>query len=889
MNRSLKLSLAIAMALGSANALALGLGPIEVKSKMNEPLVAEIVVTDSGDGDVAGLQAKLASAEDMARVGADSSGLSVPLDFTIAVGAKGKTVIRVTSAEAVRDPFLSFLLDVNWGKGRLLREYNVLLDPPVTAPSIVGTRAVAAPVKEPERTPAKPTPPAETRPAASAPPAATTSPAPAPAGAKPEPAKPVAAAKPEPAKKPPTDAKPEVEAAPPPAPKPTPAPAPAPAPVSGDYGPVASGETLWEIAARTRPERSVNVNQMMVALLQTNPQAFYRENVNALKRGAVLRIPNSDEARRLSASEAAAAVAAQNQAWASGAASAPVKLADSGRPESAPPSPPPPRATGAGDSRLELVPPKAGTSKSAADKPGSGGGTDTAARADLARVREQLATREQEATELRSRVTDLERIKADNEKLLNLKNSQISELQQRLGELNRQIEQQKRDLQKAQDELARKTSAATSAAPPVAEPPKPEVKPAETPVTPVTPAETPDPSKVDAGATAATTEPAPKPAEPAPGASEPKITPITEPAPVAAAEPTPSAPPATVEPLWTNPMVLGGVGLAVLAAAAALLMRRRKPAGEAEAEAEADITVAEGGASLGDQFIGGPIRARAEPVDLASDEEHTLLEHLATDPTRGEAHLALLQFYYQRRDADKFEQAANAFYAQVPDERGDTWQQVVDMGQDLLPGHSLFQDDRADFGQEPTLSDGGQDFDFDLNAGSSPKGGEVAASEPERGPVRFDFDMTPPPPSRVRAPEPEPEPEPEAFEFDMGPTAKTEQMAVPDFTADVPKVDGLDLPEPAVDFSFDTDLSGTPDLEPVTTQQIDSTALRTPAAGGAMPDFMGDDAVSTKLDLARAYLDMGDPDGAKSMLQEVLVEGNTPQKDEARRLLADLG
>jgi pilus assembly protein FimV len=165
MNRPLKLSLAVALALASSQAFGLGLGPIEVKSKMNEPLSADIVVLEGSPDETTGLRAQLAGAEDMKRVGVDSSGLTVPLDFTVMPGPKGRTVIHVTSTEPIRDPYISFLIEVNWGKGKLLREYNVLLDPPVVAP-VIATRAVAAPIREPERAAPKPAaPPPEAKPA----------------------------------------------------------------------------------------------------------------------------------------------------------------------------------------------------------------------------------------------------------------------------------------------------------------------------------------------------------------------------------------------------------------------------------------------------------------------------------------------------------------------------------------------------------------------------------------------------------------------------------------------------------------------------------------------------------------------------------------------------
>ena len=281
MKRPLQLSLAIALALGVTNAFALGLGPIQVQSGLNQPLNAEILIIQSAPGEAEGLIVQLATDEDFERVGMNRSGIGVPLEFTQAKNAKGEPIIRITSKEIVREPFVGLLLEANWPKGRLLREYTVLLDPPIMAPAVKGASAVAVATREPEPTAAKPLPPSQ--PAAKAPPAQAV--AATPPAARPKPAAP------EPAAVAPT----------------------APRVSGGDqYGPVAAGETLGEIARATLPNDSVNINQMMLALPKSNPQTFLKDNINVLKRADVLRIPNAEEvAANGSAREAAAAVRAR--------------------------------------------------------------------------------------------------------------------------------------------------------------------------------------------------------------------------------------------------------------------------------------------------------------------------------------------------------------------------------------------------------------------------------------------------------------------------------------------------------------------------------------------------------------------------------------------------
>src|SRR5882724_8002045 len=129
-----KLSLVIALALIGGNAFALGLGSIQVKSGLNQPLDAEIGVTADSPAEASGLTVNLASAEDFQRVGLSRARVSMPIDFSVATNGRGQPVIKLTTKDIVREPFLDFLVEVNWPNGKLLREYTVLLDPPVIAP-----------------------------------------------------------------------------------------------------------------------------------------------------------------------------------------------------------------------------------------------------------------------------------------------------------------------------------------------------------------------------------------------------------------------------------------------------------------------------------------------------------------------------------------------------------------------------------------------------------------------------------------------------------------------------------------------------------------------------------------------------------------------------------
>ncbi|MCW5578466.1 MAG: hypothetical protein KIS89_07475, partial [Dokdonella sp.] len=113
-------------AMASGAAYALGLGEILVKSRLNQPLDAEIVVREAVPGEAEQLVAKLASQDDFARIGLERARMPVMLRFETAQNDRGQTIIKVTSDEPVREPFLTLLVEANWSGGRLLREYGVL-------------------------------------------------------------------------------------------------------------------------------------------------------------------------------------------------------------------------------------------------------------------------------------------------------------------------------------------------------------------------------------------------------------------------------------------------------------------------------------------------------------------------------------------------------------------------------------------------------------------------------------------------------------------------------------------------------------------------------------------------------------------------------------------
>ncbi len=295
----------ISLLLAPFGAWALGLGDIELRSALNQPLDASIELVSPTPEELSDLRVALAAPETFDRYGLDRPGFLSRLSFDVVRDATGRDVIQVSSVEPITEPFVTVLVEAIWNRGRLLREYTVLLDPPVMLPAAAVIEPIEpAVVRAPE--PAQPAAVIE-RPAPVAP-----DPAPTPV---PEPVRvtPPAAAAAEPA--------PAPEPAPIPEPIPAPASSTAPAPVmvsdapaeSGAYGPVQRGETLWAIAAQYRPA-GITMNQMMVAMYESNPAAFMG-NMNLLREGATLVMPDAGALASVGAVEATQEAIRQTEEW----------------------------------------------------------------------------------------------------------------------------------------------------------------------------------------------------------------------------------------------------------------------------------------------------------------------------------------------------------------------------------------------------------------------------------------------------------------------------------------------------------------------------------------------------------------------------------------------
>ena len=300
---------AAAIALVSGQVQALGLGRLDVQSSLGEALRAEIDVTSLSPEEASSLQIRIASPETYRAAGVDYHPALAGAQVSLARRTDGRPYLRLISDRVVTEPFVDVILEMTWSSGRLVREYTLLLDPPRTnlaRPAAPATPAVvaAAPAAPPApATPSPVAPAAEPLVAQAAEPVRPAPSAPAPTRAAEPPARaasPAAPAAARPAPAPAAEPAPQREAAPS---------APRVAASPGEVR-VRRGDTLGGIARRVQHE-GVSLDQMLVSMFRANPQAFMGDNMNRLRAGAILKVPEAADAQAVERGEARSLIVAQ--------------------------------------------------------------------------------------------------------------------------------------------------------------------------------------------------------------------------------------------------------------------------------------------------------------------------------------------------------------------------------------------------------------------------------------------------------------------------------------------------------------------------------------------------------------------------------------------------
>ncbi|KGE04304.1 FimV/HubP family polar landmark protein [Pseudohaliea rubra] len=813
--------------LHAGQAAALGLGEMSLSSFLNEPLDAEVSLLDTRGLTTDDIRIRLAGVEDFERLGINRNYFLTSIDFRVSVDpATGRGVIRLSTDEPVVEPFLDLIIEARWPSGRLLREYTVLVDPPAFREEVL-TVSASARVAETEAEEAS----------ASTPP-----------GQQPE-------TPPEPQTRtgergdrvqvldsdlPPGEMPRRPFSA-----------ATVDEPQAGSRYLVKRDETLWQIARGARPE-GVSVQQAMLDIQRLNPEAFIDGNINRLKAGYIIYLPRAGDISSDDVADALAEVQAQNSAWSSGRSRTPGVTA-------------------------------AATLRISADSGGSDAPTadDTAeAVAAEGQAQQEAATAAVERAPAPS-PPEPDSPEPDPVAAATTASPLEGELAAQLAAMAGRLDALEATLSVKDQEIARLEDALREA-------------------------------RDSAQAAAAARARAEAPAEPV------------------ARAPVPA--PASSAASGFMPWVYGIAGAVVLVLLAVLGFRRRRRSGtplRSDATPARPASPAPAAAADDDVFAGVTLREdavdMAAPVVAAADGEEPAHRDVSErgygerryddyiDDADGGDALAEADIYIAY---GRYLQAAELLSTAIRSEpensafRLKLLELYTDMG----------ESDKALEQLEALREHGAADA---VARAERIVGGAAPAPRARPEPAASPAGAVEPPPSPM-VPEPAPGPGPEVApepqvepgsEEEPGPESASDPQlaqapepapevpgaAAPELADDDSVFDGLAIEEepPAAEPGevLDLDL----ELEEPLTDPVEASEAvdfgappPMPEAGGSESDedlvFADEgDQIATRLDLARAYLDMGDSDGARSILQEVVRDGNADQQEEANTLLARLG
>jgi len=837
-----QLSAAALIALSASVAQAAGLGKLTVFSALGQPLRAEIDLSAVSKDEIDSLSVHLASVESFRQANIEFNSVLLQLRFELDKENEARPVVRVSSVQPVNEPFVDMLVEMNWSSGRLVREYTFLLDPPELKSKVVES---IAPATVAGLTPAAAQPIAP----AAAPTSELYPPPPAPV-AQAEKAVPAQSA----AKKSKTAVKAVAKA-----------PEAAPVPIRAGDGQeikVVTGDTLSKIALELKPE-NVTLDQMLVSLYETNPEAFSGNNMNRLRTGAIIKVaPGTDyaatdkaEARRTVVAQTAdfnayrdklaGAVASKN--------TAPVKAAEGNA------------AAGKITTQVEekTAAKPAGQDKLVLSKPGTG-----AASAAEEKIAKDKALKESEsrAKQLEKNVTQMQKTLEANDKAL--------------AEAQKKAEAEKAAATKAAEEkaAAEKAAADKAAADKVAAAKAEADKAAEA-----------------AKAAAAT---------PVPAAPDVEAKPPEAPKKAVVPGAAPAAQPGFLDRLMENQMAfyggLGAIGILLGYALYSVSRKRRFKKFEDSIITGGDLRANSIFGSTGGQsvdtnsvfntsFSPSQYQADTNEVDPVAEAdvyiaygreaqaEEILKEALKIQPERQAIRLKLLEMYSARSDSASFETIAGEMYSMTSGEC-EEWPKVVAMGAKLDPNNPLY-------------SGGGQDESPSDDSAYEPPL-EIAGAAHEMISPTMPMENT----ETTGVPD-----EVVALDFDLGlGTAEGAQKAAQE-VSQAAQQESVALVEPEISLDFDL---GEPSASPAMAARSAPAPVLEPApldmsginldldAGTALDDDADhSDAwqeMSTKLDLAKAYIEIGDKEGAQELLEEVVDGGDAEQVVRAKGMLAQI-
>ncbi|MBS7808301.1 FimV/HubP family polar landmark protein [Variovorax sp. PCZ-1] len=883
-------ALALVLGFASQDAAALALGRVNVLSALGEPLRAEIDVPEITAEEAASLRAAIANPDAFRAAGLEYNPALGNAQISLQRRANGTAFLRVTSDRTINEPFVDMILEASWASGRIVRDYTMLFDPSnmrqAAAPSVTAP-AAAAPAAAP-----------------SAPAVATRPSAPAAVAAAPRPAR--SESMPKPASKP-------VQAAP------------------KDGITVKPGDTAAALAARYKPA-GVSLDQMLVAMLNNSPDAFIGGNVNRLKSGAVI---------DMQAASAAAPGTGEGQARETIVAQSKDfnefrrRLA-SGAPTAAAAAPS--RAAG-GKVQANVTEPKAAAA--APDKLTLSKGSVAA------KAKEEAIAKEKQAKDNAARVAELSKNIQDLNKLGTTTAAKPSAAAPAGAPAAAASAPGVKVAGGAPSVPALPTPSAAPATPVAAAPAAAASAPKTTTTavvsTPTTATSTvasapatSTPTVAASTPTSTVTAAAPAASAPAPAVAAPK--PQTPP-------PPPPPEPTFIESLMADPTTLYGAGGALLAGLGGLAfwrIRQKKKGAQVdssflESRLQPDsffgasggqrVDTADSGsaAGAGSSMVYSPSQLDAagdvDPVAEADvylaygrdlQAEEILKEALRSNSSRVAIHAKLMEIYAKRRDTKAFESIAKEAF-NLTQGAGPEWDAGSALGREIDPSNPLYQQGNAPAGAglagsvmlggaaaaataaysatqtvpQQAQPQADADFDIDLDLDFS-AGGDDLVSAPSAGMIN-----TPVNEETTAGMRAQPVPEP-MVDFDMSEPGALDgiKLSAPDMASlsnglnfsSTPTVPSL----PTAPMSLKTEPSGAGALE----FDLGDLTLDLPgatAASNAVDAGVSGDPLETKLALAMEFKDIGDADGARSLVQEVADEASGALKARALKMLADLG
>ena len=880
-------ALALALLLLPSLALAAGLGKLTVFSGLGQPLKAEIELLALQKGEAENISVRLPPVEAFRKANIEYGGALLSVKFGVQQRGEDHYVVVLSSAQPINEPFLDMLVELDWTTGRLVREYTFLLDPPEYKAPQPAMATPAAPAIKSVEMPKQPE-------SAARAPIAERPLAPAPMAPR---AGPKAAT--------PKDATPKA---------------------SKSYQ-VKQGDTLTKIANANKSD-GVSLQQMLIALYRSNADAFDGENINRMRAGKILNIPSADTVAAVDQDEATRTVLAQaadfnayRRKLAAAVAAAPER-ADK-RSQS---------ASGKITAKAEDKPAAAKDAKdqlklSKAEQPGKPGAKQSAQG-----LQEDLFAKEKELKEANERIALLEKNVQDMQKLLELKSRSGAQLQQQAAKA---VEPAKAPAAVKAPEPVKATDTAKAPEPPKAPEPAKAAgidKPAPAAAAPKAP-----PKKVVA----------PPPPPPEPSLIDEILS--NELALYGGGGFLLLLFGGYAYYAWKRKKTLQQMESSVMGAPGLVTDSVFGSAGGAKidtgpSEIQSEFSQGEAAAAIEAEEV-DPIAEADVYMAYGRDAqaEEILKDALVKNPSRQPIRAKLLEIYANRKDPKAFEAVAAEIHAATNGE-GAEWEKAVTLGLQLDPENPLYggkageggaealadtqtvaQGEAApdlvlDMGGEPEASPG-LDFDLGLSEEAAPAG----AAQPEPAPesaaapadvtadLGFDLDLGGGAESKPEAAPAQAAAEAAALSapsLESG-TAQAPADAVSsiDFDFELPGTGTAAEPAPAapeipapetpaaaaeggggIDFDFNLDLPPQKEEEPSAPLDLSSISLDLGAPGEAAP---AQDAhwqeVATKLDLAKAYQEMGDKDGARELLDEVLKEGDPAQQQQAQSMLTALG